>query len=668
MKKSIKTKMLLGTIGIVASSMLILSLTFLFASKSLMTQQFIKTADEELRQAGGTIDMFLLGVTDNIAFLANQPDNRDIHENMTTFTIPEGHVKGRIRSDDTLGNKLSTMYSLIEKSHESYVDVYLGTIYGGFISGSEVPLPEGFDPRVRPWYIEALDNPNSITVSDVYQSTTGAPVITICDPLLNNGKVNGVVGIDVTLSNITNLLNEMSIGKSGKMALIQGDGTIIANPLDTALNFTQVSEDHAPLYHSILQKPAGSHMKMAINGKRYIAYKSTKEINGVNWQLVGFISASEINAPLIRLFNINVVLFLVILVIIIFVLRHNIEKTLITPLKGATTVVTDVSEGDFHTSLVHDRVDEIGDIQEGLLKMTESLKKKTELAQKISQGDLTDHGVPSSDRDDLGIALQDMVESLNEVMQGMQEMVVQVSTGSNHLAQASQSLSDGATQQAAAVEQITSTVNEIEDQLTDNAKRAKTANTLAEVSKETAQTGSEQMQEMLSAMKEISAASNEISQIMKVIDDIAFQTNLLALNAAVEAARAGQHGKGFAVVAVEDRNLAQRSANAAGNTASRILSALDKITQGNSIAAATSESFEKIKEKISESSSLISSIAQSTDSEATSLGEVVQGLEQISDVTQNNTAGAEETASTSSELSNHALQLQEAINRFKILE
>ena len=153
-------------------------------------------------------------------------------------------------------------------------------------------------------------------------------------------------------------------------------------------------------------------------------------------------------------------------------------------------------------------------------------------------------------------------------------------------------LSQGTTEQASSIEELTATITQIASQTRQNATSAGEANSLSAQARDNAKQGNSQMQRMIEAMNEISESSNSISKIIKVIDDIAFQTNILALNAAVEAARAGQHGKGFAVVAEEVRNLAARSAEAARETTLLIEGSIAKVGDGNEIAdesAAASE-------------------------------------------------------------------------------
>jgi methyl-accepting chemotaxis protein len=180
----------------------------------------------------------------------------------------------------------------------------------------------------------------------------------------------------------------------------------------------------------------------------------------------------------------------------------------------------------------------------------------------IAEGDLTATAKIRSDNDVLGKSLSDLLNKLNHIVETIVLASEQVSAGSNHVSYSSTTLSQGASEQASSVQQLTASLEEIGVQITQNAENADRASKLAKEAEENAIAGNTQMRHMLDAMDEISRSSNNINKIIKVIDDIAFQTNILALNAAVEAARAGQHGKGFAVVAEEVRNLAAKSASA----------------------------------------------------------------------------------------------------------
>ncbi len=256
--------------------------------------------------------------------------------------------------------------------------------------------------------------------------------------------------------------------------------------------------------------------------------------------------------------------------------------------------------------------------------------------------------------------------ALDKILKQVAELSRNIDAGASQVAAASQSLSDGSTNQAASIEEITSSIADISNQTTHNADNAKEARDITAATRDEVQTGVSQMKEMTSAMDEIQTSSEEITRIIKTIDDIAFQTNLLALNAAVEAARAGIHGKGFAVVAEEVRNLAARSAKAAAETADLIKSSNDRVKNGSVIAEKTSDSLERIVNGTVNAAALLNNIADASTNQASALLQINNAISQIDNVTQQNTANAEETSSAAKELSSLSEGLDQLVQEFNI--
>ena len=308
--------------------------------------------------------------------------------------------------------------------------------------------------------------------------------------------------------------------------------------------------------------------------------------------------------------------------------------------------------------------DEITELGSVLVGMAKSLQGRSELAEAIARGDLTHQVKVASANDQLGNALKTMLEGLREMVGGIQVAGEQIASGSGQVSDASQALSQGATESASSLEEVTASMNEMANQVRTNAENASTANQLSNESKQAAEKGDRQMAEMVAAMGEINQAGQNISKIIKVIDEIAFQTNLLALNAAVEAARAGQHGKGFAVVAEEVRNLAARSAKAAEETAELIEGSVALTDRGNQMAEQTAVALKEIMQGTNQVAALLEEIAAASNEQAQGISQVTTGLTQIDQVTQQNTASAEESASAAEELSSQAMQMREMLKRF----
>ena len=300
--------------------------------------------------------------------------------------------------------------------------------------------------------------------------------------------------------------------------------------------------------------------------------------------------------------------------------------------------------------------------------LSNRLKELGAAASRIAEGDLTTE-VKTSTGDELGdvaASFEIMRQRVHESVSDIHNVADQVAAGAKNVSDASMALSQGATEQAASVEELSASISEIASQTASNAENAERANELTINCRNQAELGNKDMDAMLDAMEEINNSSNNISKIIKVIDEIAFQTNILALNAAVEAARAGQHGKGFAVVAEEVRNLAARSAKAAKETTDMIEGSIDKVNVGRTIANKTAEVLNAIVNNVADVADIVEGIAKASNEQKLAIDQINQGVNQVSQVVQSNSATSEESASASQQLSAQADRMREQVRHFRL--
>jgi methyl-accepting chemotaxis protein len=237
----------------------------------------------------------------------------------------------------------------------------------------------------------------------------------------------------------------------------------------------------------------------------------------------------------------------------------------------------------------------------------------------------------------------------------------QVASAAGQVSAASQTLAQGASEQAASLEETSASLEQMASMTKRNSENAQSVNDLTKQARSAADKGASDMQAMTAAMKAIKSSSADVAKIIKTIDEIAFQTNILALNAAVEAARAGEAGMGFAVVADEVRNLAQRSAQAARETAAMIESAINNTGQGVEISGKVVQTLTEIVSKVRQVDELVTEVAGASREQTQSVTQINAAVAQVDKVTQSNAATAEESASAAEQLNAQAASMKESV-------
>jgi methyl-accepting chemotaxis protein len=321
-------------------------------------------------------------------------------------------------------------------------------------------------------------------------------------------------------------------------------------------------------------------------------------------------------------------------------------------LRKIMNVASAVAIGDLNQKIEIKSNDEIKDLVNTINVMTDNLRNTAEIANQIANGDLTVSPKPLSEKDMLGIALEQMVERLRGVVSDAAAAAENVSAGSQELSSSSEQVSQGATEQAASAEEASASMEEMAANIKQNADNAAQTEKIARQSAKDAEASGDAVTRAVQAMR-------TIAEKIGIVQEIARQTDLLALNAAVEAARAGEHGKGFAVVASEVRKLAERSQSAAAEISSM---------SGDTVKAAqeAGDMLGRLVPDIRKTAELVSEISAACREQDVGASQINEAIQQLDKVTQQNAGASEQMSATSEELATQAEELQASIAFFKV--
>ncbi|NEU54772.1 methyl-accepting chemotaxis protein [Bacillus altitudinis] len=652
-KPSISKKLVIAFLVVLILPTVALTISAFFTSKTELDKQIMGSAMSQVNAFDTLIDENIGNKAEAVTLFTDDLKAVNLQEKNRKATIKELKQYGKINEKDVSA-------------------IYAGSEKGLFMQYPVQKMPEGYDPRERPWYQEAMSADGKQVITKPYvAASTGKMVITIAQKMKDG---SGVIGLDMEIDSLIQKLKEIKIGQKGYAFIMEKDKTVLADP--TQKPGSKVNENLA----NIIFKNKQGNGSYTLNGTdKKVAYV-TNELTG--WKIGGTMLVSEVEDAAKPVFNTAIIVFSVTLIVagtLIFFIVRSISNRL----SNLARFSKKVSDGDLRDKLQIQSDDEIGQVGKGFNTMIDSLRS-------------------------LIGAVQTSVENVASSSEELTASAGQTSKATEHITLAIEQFSTGNESQNDKVESSSEELEEMNRGLQHMNESAESITASSIKSTEIAGEGGQLVEKTASQMNVIDQSvkkaenvisaleskSKDITQILGVINGIADQTNLLALNAAIEAARAGESGRGFSVVAEEVRKLAVQSANSAKeieNLIKEIVQDIDvsqevftavnqEVQSGLSFTEQTKVSFHNIFDMTKEISDQLQTMNRTVVQLSKGSAHVSEAVREIADVSRESSANIqdiaasaeeqlasmEEISSSSATLSSMAEELRDLISKFKV--
>ncbi len=594
--KSLKVKLLIPILLVSFTAFILTSFSFYMTSKASLEKRIESESGMIAQEKAEEINSWLSGFA-------------RILETLSEANLVSGIDE--VKEQEVLA-------ALIAKNSQIQ-DIYVGVeATGGFIDGTGWIPDAGWDPRTRGWYTQAMAS-NSVIFTDPYVDViTGNLVVSPAKTVYSaDGSKRGVMGSDISLVEVSKLVNEIKVGENGNALLIDATGMVMAHH-NRELVGTKLNESSdlglVQLAEELLKSETGF-TKFQEEGVSKVVSFVTVPLTG--WKLAIALPEAEVYAEVTDTANklaMTVVAVLLIMSIVVFLISSSITNPVIKLNKAAAQVAA----GDL-TSRVDIRTkDEIGQLAKSFNTMTDNIKQLVQEINSLSNSVSSYTGQMTSSSHQAVTISEQMAEAVADLAKGADTQANSVQEGLNKVMQLSEDLR--------VIVDNTNTASESSNQVHELIDEGmKVVNTQNIKVMENTKAG----QNVAVAIKSLDEKSKQIGEIIEVIDSISSQTNLLALNAAIEAARAGEQGRGFAVVADEVRKLAEQSSAATG----KISNLIEEIKQGTENAVKEVEISEHIikeqENSVSDVKRIFEVIASSVEQMRTKFAEVTTGTKNI---------------------------------------